>query len=362
LNIGYPVVVLKTTVFLYITFKLLLMKNITCGGLKAVCLGLLMTLPCLGWGYCGGGGAGVGGSRAGARVGTVGAKDGSDTVLLGRWDITVHQPGREVPSWLEITRSGSRRLVGRFVGGGGSARPISKVNYTDGKMSFSIPPQWEQEDKELSVEGSFQGDSLTGTMIEPNGKRYAWVGRRAPSLQRETEPVWDQPVALFTGTDLSGWHTPGANQWVAESGILRSPHSGSNIITDGRFTDFKLHIEFRYPKGSNSGVYLRGRYEVQIEDAEGTEPPNDVISAVYGFLPPIVKAAKGPGEWQSYDITLVGRLVTVVFNGQTVISKSEIPGITGGALDSKEGEPGPIYLQGDHGPIEYRNIVITPAN
>jgi hypothetical protein len=371
LNIGYPVVILKTTVFLYITFKLLVMKNITFGRLRAICLGLLMTLPFFGWGF-GGGGAGVGGAFVGAGVagegiaaGIVGAgivgADGSDTVLLGRWDITVHQPDREVPSWLEITRSGSRRLVGRFVGGGGSARPISMVNYTDGKMSFSIPPQWEQEDKELSVEGRIQGDSLTGTMIEPNGKQYTWVGRRAPSLRWETEPVWGQPVKLFTGTDLSGWHTPGPNQWVAESGILRSPHSGSNIITDGRFTDFKLHIEFRYPKGSNSGVYLRGRYEVQIEDAEGTEPPNDVISAVYGFLPPIVQAAKGPGEWQSYDITLVGRLVTVVFNGQTVISKSEIPGITGGALDSREGEPGPIYLQGDHGPIEYRNIVITPA-
>jgi hypothetical protein len=352
---------------LYITFKLLSMKNINCGGVRAVCLGLLMTVPFLGWGFGGGAGAGVAGdcvvgvAAALAGVAAVGAKDGSDTVLLGRWDITVHQPDREVPSWLEITRSGSRRLVGRFVGGGGSARPISKVNYLDGKMSFSIPPQWEQEDKELSVEGSLQGDSLTGTMIEPNGKKYTWVGRRAPSLRRETEPVWGQPVALFTGADLSGWHTPGANQWVAESGILRSPHSGSNIITDGRFTDFKLHIEFRYPKGSNSGVYLRGRYEVQIEDAEGTEPPNDVISGVYGFLPPIVQATKGPGEWQSYDITLVGRLVTIVFNGQTVISKSEIPGITGGALDSKEGEPGPIYLQGDHGPIEYRNIMITPA-
>ena len=84
-----------------------------------------------------------------------------------------------------------------------------------------------------------------------------------------------------------------------------------------------------------------------------------MISAVYGFLPPNAPASRGPGEWQTYDIPLVGRLVTVVFNGQTVICRSEIPGITGGALDSKEGEPGPIYLQGDHGPIEYRNITIA---
>ena len=123
--------------------------------------------------------------------------------------------------------------------------------------------------------------------------------------------------------------------------------------------DFKLHIEFRYPKGSNSGVYLRGRYEVQIEDLEGTEPPNDVIGAVYGFLPPNASVAKASGEWQTYDITLVGRLVTIVFNGVTVICRAEIPGITGGALDSREGDPGPIYLQGDHGPIDYRNITIA---
>jgi hypothetical protein len=284
----------------------------------------------------------------------------SDTAaLLGRWDITVHMDGREVPSWLEIIPSGARMLVGRFVGGGGSARPIARVYFADGKMSFSIPPQWEREDRDLSVEGHLQGDSLMGTMTVPNGKQYSWVAYRAPPLVRATEPVWGETVPLFDGVDLKGWHAAGANQWVAEGGILRSPHSGSNILTDGRYTDFKLHIEFRYPSGSNSGVYLRGRYEVQIEDTEGKEPPNNQISSVYGFLPPTEQAVKGPGEWQSYDITLVGRLVTIVFNGKTVICNAEIPGITGGALDSREGEPGPIYLQGDHGPVEFRNIMIT---
>ncbi|HEV3327413.1 MAG TPA: DUF1080 domain-containing protein [Puia sp.] len=286
----------------------------------------------------------------------------SDTAaLLGRWDLTVNMDGRPVPSWFEVIKSGTRMLVGRFVGGGGSARPVSRYYFVDGKLSFSIPPQWEREDHDLSVEGHFQGDSLVGTMVVPNGKQYTWSGRRAPSLQRMAEPVWGEPVAIFDGKTLTGWHTPGANQWVADNGVLRSPHSGSNIISDGRYSDFKLHIEFRYPKESNSGVYLRGRYEVQIEDMEGQEPPNDVISGVYGFLPPSVQAVKGPGEWQTYDITLVGRLVTVVFNGKTVICNAEIPGITGGAIDSREGEPGPIYLQGDHGPIEFRNIMITPA-
>ena len=153
----------------------------------------------------------------------------------------------------------------------------------------------------------------------------------------------------------------GSNQWVVENGVLKSPHSGSNIRTEKTFNDFKLHIEFRYPEESNSGVYLRGRYEVQIIDSKGKEPASTELGGVYGFLDPLENMAKDPGEWQSYDITLVGRLVTVVANGKTIIYKQNIPGITGGALDSKEGEPGPIMMQGDHGPIEFRNIVITTA-
>jgi hypothetical protein len=122
-----------------------------------------------------------------------------------------------------------------------------------------------------------------------------------------------------------------------------------------------LHIEFRYPKESNSGVYLRGRYEVQVEDNKGKEPSSTYFGGVYGFLTPNEMAAKSAGEWQSYDITLIGRKVTVVANGKKIICDQNIPGITGGALDSNEGAAGPIMLQGDHGPIEYRNIIITPA-
>jgi hypothetical protein len=286
----------------------------------------------------------------------------SDSLAIqGRWDITVDVAGKMYPSWLEIHHSGLRMLVGRFVGIGGSARPISRVNLVDGKMSFSIPPQWEPEDHDLVVEGTLQGDSLTGSMTFSNGKTYNWTGKRAPVLRSKHEPVWGKPIHLFDGTNLKSWHATGENQWKAESGILRSPHSGSNLVTNETFKDFKLHIEFRYPKESNSGVYLRGRYEVQVIDSKDMEPSSVLLGGVYGFLTPSEMVAKAPGEWQSYDITLVGRMVTVVANGKTIICNQEIPGITGGALDSNEGEPGPIYLQGDHGPVDYRNIIITPA-
>jgi hypothetical protein len=123
----------------------------------------------------------------------------------------------------------------------------------------------------------------------------------------------------------------------------------------------RVQAEFRYPRGSNSGLYLRGRYEAQIEDNFGADPDSHRIGGIYGFLAPRVNTARRAGEWQTFDITLVGRRITTVFNGETVIDRQEIPGITGGALDSREGEPGPIMLQGDHGVVEFRKLTLTPA-
>ena len=284
--------------------------------------------------------------------------------LIGRWDIAIVRDGKSIPSWLEVKLSGHKTLVGYFVSDGGSARPVSEVKFDNDKFSFAIPPQWESEPNDLVVEGSVSNGAISGTIVYPNGKKYNWKGVKAPYLKRDKAPVWGKAVKLFNGKDLTGWHTAGdaKNQWVVKDGVLTSPHSGANLVSDKKFNDFKLHVEFRYQKGSNSGVYLRGRYEVQVLDNDKAEQPEShLFSGVYGFLTPSEINSKGPGEWQSYDITLVGRMVTVVANGKTVINNQEIPGITGGALDSHEGEPGPIYFQGDHGPIEFRNIIITPA-
>ncbi len=278
--------------------------------------------------------------------------------LEGRWDMTINVAGKQVPSWFEVRHSGLHTLVGDFVGSGGSARPVSKVNFTGGKMSFTIPPQWENGN-DLSVEGSLQGNSMTGTILLPNGKNYEWSAVRAPTLREVKKVTWGKPYRLFNGKDLKGWHAMGENQWKAENNVLKSLKSGSNLVTDDKFKDFKLHIEFRYQKGSNSGVYLRGRYELQITDSKGLEPLKDQLGAVYGFIAPSEMVAKEAGEWQSYDVTLIGRMVTVVANGKTIICNQEIPGITGGAIDSNEGEVGPLYLQGDHGPIDFRNITIA---
>ena len=285
-----------------------------------------------------------------------------DERFIGRWDIAIAAPDGEKPSWLEIDHSGRDAMVGRFVGIVGSARPISMIAVSGDSLSFSIPHQWEEGNGDLIVRGRLQGNTLSGVMTFPDGKSYQWTAVRAPRLYRGTTRSWGAPIRLLHANNLGGWHASGpTNQWTVNHGVLSSPRSGSNLVTDRTFGDFKLHVEFRYPKESNSGVYLRGRHEVQIQDDYGNDPAPDRFSGVYGFISPIDIAARPAGQWQTYDITLIGRIVSVVANGKQVISNQEIPGITGGALDSHEGEPGPIFLQGDHGPIEYRNIVITPA-
>ncbi len=282
--------------------------------------------------------------------------------IEGRWDITITRGEKTSPSWLEVSHSGVKFLNGQFVGESGSARPISRINFADDKVSFSIPPQWDNVEKDLVVEGTLKDDKLSGTMNTPKGEVLNWVGVRTPKFDNTKIPVWGTPIKLFNGKNLDGWQVvSGENQWLVENGVLKSPKSGANLRTVKTFKDFKLHLEFKYPEGSNSGIYLRGRYEVQVTDSKGREPLKDQLGAVYGFIAPLDMPAKSAGEWQSFDITLVGKVVTVVLNGKTIIYKNEIPGITGGALDSNEGEAGPIYFQGDHGPIEYRNIILTPA-
>ena len=288
--------------------------------------------------------------------------------IEGRWDITITKGDKKIPSWLEVNHSGVKYLNGRFVGSGGSARPIARVYFKDNKMSFSIPPQWDKEDKDLTVEAELKDGTLVGTMNQPNGEVVNWVGVKAPKLIKTTEPVFGKPMAIFNGKNLDGWETIGRedrdeqkSQWIVENSVMKSTKSGANIRTTQTFNDFKLHVEFRVPVGSNSGVYLRGRYETQITDGYGLEPSLIDLGGIYGFIKPLELPAKKAGEWQSFDVTLVGRVVTVLLNGKTVIYKNEIPGITGGAIDSNESESGPIMFQGDHGPIEFRNITIALA-
>ena len=284
--------------------------------------------------------------------------------FLGRWDLTVNAPARDYPAWLEI-RLQDGKLAGLMVGQWAHAVPVLKINVAKDVLTFVSPQeQWDRKDNML-FEGKLSGDRLSGATKGPDGAPWTWSAQRAPDLKRKSEPKWGKPIELFNGKDLTGWHEDKPKEgktWAVAGGILTTPGNGPELINDKKFRDFKLHVEFNCGPSSNSGIYLRGRYEVQIETNSIQEPPSHHTGGVYGFIDPNPELPRTPDVWQTFDITLVGRTVTVLQNGKTIIDKQEIPGITGGALDSHEGEPGPIYLQGsEDGHVQFRRITITPA-
>ena len=203
---------------------------------------------------------------------------------------------------------------------------------------------------------------ITGT--QTTGDQVAQLkGVKAPELRHEAPKQWTKPEPIFNGKDLTGWEPTSAdakNNWVAQDGMLVNTAHGANIKTTRKFDDFKLHIELNCPEDGNSGIYLRGRYEVQVEyEKVDANDPYHSMGSIYGFLAPAADLPRKPGTWETLDITLVGRMVTIVRNKVKTIDDREIPGITGGALDSNEGDPGPFYIQGDHtGGMKYRNITI----
>ena len=278
--------------------------------------------------------------------------------FLGRWDLSVRPSDFPAhAAWLEVTET-EMRMVGR----GGAVRPVTTYEYEDGTLKFTVK-DWYVANVPVEYELTRWNDRINGVARRPNAKPMQVSGLRAPVLKRTPPSVWGDATKLFNERDLTGWipdKTP-ENLWRAENGELVNTGRGANIRTAAEFDDFQLKLEFNVSPDSNSGVYLRGRYEIQIEDAKLASPPLLSTGSIYGFLAPSVNAQRPAGEWQTLDAMIAGRQVTVKLNGQTVIDRQDIPGPTGGALDANESRGGPIYLQGDHGAIRFRNIVLTPA-
>ncbi|MFB3828420.1 MAG: DUF1080 domain-containing protein [Bryobacteraceae bacterium] len=290
----------------------------------------------------------------------------ADAQFNGRWDISVLNEPRKRAWWLEITGAGTPQLAGRFVGfPGGNMNPIEKLSIANGVLKFSFDRAAKGKAAAVHQEytARLAGGKLEGTFRQGRNE-LKWTGVRAPEIKDKDDGSWKpgKPIRLFNGKDLSGWHgmIPGKDLgWKVENGLLRSTGKANNLESDGKYWNYILHLEYRVGPQSNSGIGLRGRYEVQILEDYGR--PLDVHSngALYSRIVPAVAASKPAGEWQTYDIRLVGRDVTVTLNGKQVV-KGVIEGLTAIASDPNEGEPGPLTLQGDHGPVDFRNIVLTP--
>ncbi len=283
--------------------------------------------------------------------------------FVGRWDLTLTSQRGSWPQWMEIVEKDGK-VDGRIQPRGGAVRPIVDAKVEGDHLLITVQKGNERM-PDVTWDVTASGDKLSGTQKQGQNETKI-AGVRAPELKRPMPKAWTAPEPLFNGKDLTGWEpvsNPSASKWVVKDGTMYNEARGSNIRTTRTFQDFKLHIEVNCPEHCNSGIYLRGRDEIQVGTEGGTQPSHE-MGALYGFVAPKVAMPMGSGEWQTFDITLVGRTLTVVRNGVKIHDNLEIPGITGGALDSNEGEPGPIFVQGDHdGGMAYRNITIQlPKN
>jgi hypothetical protein len=301
---------------------------------------------------------------AGALAAQAPAKTATDHDYVGRWNVKITD-GEDtfVSGGFQIQRKDEALSAG-VIWRWGSYLPAKSVKVADGTL---VVIREENPGKLDTFEARLEGETLKGKVTYPDGTVRHFEGKRAPLLLSKKAPVWGAPVTLFDGKTLTGWKlrdTTKKNGWAVVNGDLAVVESKDNadLVSEQVFQDMKLHIEFNVDPKSNSGVFLRGRYEAQILDNPDQKMALDShgCGGLYSRIPPKVNAAKPAGEWQTFDITLVGRQITVVLNGETVV-EGIVEGITGSALDPYEGEPGPLMLQGDHGKVRFRNIVVTPG-
>ncbi len=282
----------------------------------------------------------------------------SERDFNGRWDIQVKDNERKRAWWLEVKDAGTPNISGLFVGAPGGQMDKLPVIRTDGdELRFEI--------KDGVYRAKYDKGTLAGTYESPGKKSLQWTGVRAPKLGGGDPKKFHDasPIELFNGKGLTGWfllHPEKQKTWTVDNGVLKNEPDASDIVTNEKFWNFKLHVEFRVGPKSNSGIGLRGRYEVQIYDDYGKPPSLHGNGALYSRIVPVLNASRPAGAWQTFDITLIGNEVTVVLNQAKIIDRKEIEGLTAIASDPNEAEPGPIQIQGDHGSVEFRKITLTP--
>ena len=308
----------------------------------------------------------------------------ADNPFLGRWALTIPDGGA---GWLGIVETNGQ-IKGSILWGGGSVVPVTSTKVEGDTLIITRVNESRQRNAEgqrvatkttETITAKVDGNDLklsTSTASEDGkvSKRADFTGKRIPAMPPApnlAKVKLGDPISLFNGKDLSGWKTMGnaPSAWKVEDGLLRNDTSHpagqnksfANIRTDREFEDFNLQVEFRVPTNGNSGIYLRGIYEIQVANSFGRRNDSHNCGALYSRIMPSENVSKAPGEWQTFDITLVDRHLTVIHNGKKTIDNQPVLGCTGGALWSDESRPGPIDLQGDHTDVDYRKMVLRPV-
>lgn len=290
---------------------------------------------------------------------TVGAQQNP---FLGRWNLTGTGANSTNVYWLEIKDDGGQ-LTGMFLNRGGHPLKLATVRIANGELIFQPAPPSKGTAPEYQAR--LQGDTLTGS-VKLGERTVEFVGVRPPkwpAANANAPHKLGTAIELFDGKSMDAWDVQNKTRpigWSVVDGVMTNTPPANNLISKQTFQDFKIHAEYKLEQNSNSGIYLRGRYELQVLDDFGKEPFDRSHMSIYGWHAPAVNASKPAGEWQSMDATIVGNKVTVVLNGKKVHDNATLEAITGGALDANESEPGPIMIQGDHEKVTYRKVTVTP--
>jgi hypothetical protein len=290
----------------------------------------------------------------------------ADKDFNGRWDITVPDNERRRAWWLEVMNAETGKPSGSFISAyAGDLNKFDEATIENGELHLVFRSKGGKPTithlRARFVDGKVQGTHE----VEGSQKKLTWTGVRAPKFKTVDAKKLKEgkPIELFKGKDLAGWRPLRPErkiEWTVKEGVTANVPAAVDLVTEQKFWNFKLHAEYRVGPKSNSGIGLRGRYEVQILEDFGQPPNSHGNGALYSRVVPTQNASKPANEWQTFDITLVENRVTVVLNGVNIIDNKEIDGLTAIGIDPDEGKPGPIIVQGDHGTVEFRKLTLTP--
>jgi len=282
--------------------------------------------------------------------------------FLGRWNLTGTSPNTDHVYWLEVKEENGQ-LSAMFLNRGSSPVRIDDVRMEGDELVLQMQGRANNPGPKIRLRAD--GGKASGT-ITSGPSSVNVTGLRPPRWENanaSSNHTYGAPVALFDGKSMDAFGVQNKSQpmgWSIEDGVMTNAEHANNLVSREKFKDFKVQAEYKLGPNSNSGIYLRGRYELQVLDDYGKPAEEHGHMAIYGWKAPRVNASKPQGEWQTMEAVVVGNRVTVTLNGQRVHDNAVLEAITGGALDANETEPGPIMIQGDHQRVWFRKVTVTP--